>query len=132
MRALVTRLGSDGRREKVLVTDWPEFEAPVGNQIRTQTICTAITNGTERNDLLSGNYALPAEELPAIRGYQNVGRVIAVSPAVSALCVGDLVYVGSTRGVGDRYVGHVEFVVIAEDGLLVKLPDGVNPIHVLH
>jgi hypothetical protein len=38
MRALVTRLGSDGRREKVLVTDWPEFEALVGNQIRTQTI----------------------------------------------------------------------------------------------
>ena len=129
MRALVTRLGSDGRREKVLVTDWPEFEAPVGNQIRTQTICTAITNGTERNDLLSGNYALPAEELPAIRGYQNVGRVIAVGPAVSALCVGDLVYVGSQRGAGRRYAGHVEFVVIAEDGLLVKLPDGVDPIH---
>ena len=72
MRALVTRLGSDGRREKVLVTDWPEFEALVGNQIRTQTICTAITNGTERNDLLRGNYALPAEELPTIRGYQHV------------------------------------------------------------
>ena len=57
MRALVTRLRADGHREKGLVTDWPEFEAPVGNQIKTQTVYTGITNGTERNDLLGGNYA---------------------------------------------------------------------------
>ena len=129
MRALVTRLRADGQREKGLVTDWPEFEAPVGNQIKTQTVYTGITNGTERNDLLGGNYALPQDELPGILGYQNVGKVIAVGTEVSELSVGDLVYIGSARGAGDRVVGHVEFVVIAEDELLIKLPENVDPIH---
>ena len=89
MRAIVTRpmadkTDADGRplREKVLVDDWPEPEGPSGNEIKTQTICTGVTNGTERNDLIRGNYAHPDEALPAGWGYQNVGRVIEVGPDV--------------------------------------------------
>ena len=36
MRALVTRLRADDkRREKVLVTDWPEPKGPTGKQVKT-------------------------------------------------------------------------------------------------
>ncbi len=120
MRALVTRLLPDRRREKVLVEDRPEPPEPVGNQVKTQTVYSGITNGTERNDLLGGNYANPDEALPAGWGYQNVGRVIAVGPEATTLQVGDLVYLSAD---------HVEQVVIPENGLLVKLPDAVDPQH---
>ena len=69
MRALVTRLRPDGTREKVLVTDWPEPEGPTGKQIKTQTIYSGITNGTEYNDLVGGNYAYPDDALPAGWGW---------------------------------------------------------------
>jgi len=65
MRAIVTRLMPDRRREKVLVTDWPEPKGPTGNQVKTRTLYSGITNGTERNDLIRGNYAHPDEALPA-------------------------------------------------------------------
>lgn len=118
MRALVTRLQSDGRREKVLVHDWPEPDAPTGNQVKVRTIYTGITNGTERNDLIGGNYAAPDDQLPVSYGYQNVGQVIEVGPDVGTLKVGDLIYSSH---------GHHEFTVVPEDWLLVKLPDDVEP-----
>src|SRR4051794_19418437 len=76
MRALVTRLLPDRRREKVLVQDWPEPAGPAGNEVKTRTLYSGVTNGTERNDLIRGNYAHPDEVLPAGWGYQNVGQVI--------------------------------------------------------
>ena len=88
MKALVTRLRRDSTREKVLVTDWPVPEGPTGNEIMTKTICSGVTNGTERNDLMSGNYANRDEDLPKGWGYQNVGKVIEVGPDVSELQVG--------------------------------------------
>jgi 2-desacetyl-2-hydroxyethyl bacteriochlorophyllide A dehydrogenase len=118
MRALVTRLLPDRRREKVLVTDSPDPPAPVGNQVRTQTVYSGVTNGTERNDLLGGNYAHADEDLPAGWGYQNVGRVIERGPDVRHIEVGDLLYMSAD---------HVEYVVIPEDGLLAKLPPSVEP-----
>jgi 2-desacetyl-2-hydroxyethyl bacteriochlorophyllide A dehydrogenase len=120
MRALVTRLLPDRRREKVLVQDWPAPPAPVGNQVRTRTLYSGVTNGTERNDLLGGNYAHRDEDLPAGWGYQNVGRVVEVGPAVRTLAVGDVLYLSAD---------HVDEVVMAEDGLLVKLPPEVDPTH---
>lgn len=67
MRALVTRLngGTDKPREKVLVEDWPETESPVRNQVSIRTRYSGITNGTERNDLIGGNYAHTDDTLPA-------------------------------------------------------------------
>jgi 2-desacetyl-2-hydroxyethyl bacteriochlorophyllide A dehydrogenase len=121
LRALVTRLTGDGRRrEKVLVADWPEPDAPVGNEIKTQTIYSGVTNGSERNDLIGGNYATPDDALPRGWGYQNVGRVVACGPAVQELRPGDVVYLSK---------GHLEYVVASEDGLLVKLPPEVDPTH---
>ena len=125
MRAIVTRLmadktDADGRplREKVLVNDWPEPEGPSGNEIKTQTICTGVTNGTERNDLIRGNYAHPDEALPAGWGYQNVGRVVEVGPDVKKLKVGDVLFMSAD---------HMEYVVMPEAGLLLKLPDIIDP-----
>ena len=121
MRALVVRKKDAQTREKVFIDDWPAPDAPVGNQVKIQTLYTGITNGTERNQLLKGNYAPPDERLPIVTGYQTVGRVIETGPETVCLQVGDLIFVGGHTG------GHLEFVVVAEDDLLVKLPDSVDP-----
>ena len=106
------------RRQKVLVHDWPEPEDPTGNEVKTETIYSGITNGTERNQLIGGNYAPKDEQLPTGgNGYQNVGRVIEVGPDVSGLQVGDVLYMSAI---------HAEYVVIAEDDLLIKLPDSIE------
>ncbi len=117
MRALVTRMRPDGRREKLLVHDWPDAPHPAGNQVRTRTLYSGITNGTERNDLLGGNYATPDDRLPAGWGYQNVGEVIECGPDCRRLAVGDVIYSSA---------GHDEFTTVAEDWLLVKLPPEID------
>jgi len=120
MKAIVTRLRPDRRREKVLVDGRPDPKGPTGRQIKTRTLYSGVTNGTERNDLLGGNYAQRDEDLPAGFGYQNVGRIIEVGPDVRSLKVGDTVYLGQD---------HVEYCVAEEDGLLVPLPPEVDPTH---
>ena len=118
MRTLSIQGLPDKRRQKVLVHDWPEPEGPVGNEVKTETIYSGITNGTERNQLIGGNYAPKDEQLPTGgNGYQNVGRVIEVGPDVSELQVGDVLYMSAI---------HAEYVVIAEDDLLIKLPDSID------
>jgi 2-desacetyl-2-hydroxyethyl bacteriochlorophyllide A dehydrogenase len=102
------------------VADWPEPEGPVGNQVKAQTIYSGVTNGTERNDLTGGNYATPDEKLPAGWGYQNVGRVVETGPDVKDLEVGDVLYMSRD---------HMEYAVIEEDGLLVKLPPEIDLVH---
>ena len=120
MRAIVTRLTPEKRREKALVTDWPDLEVSNGNQVKTQTIYTGITNGTERNGLLGGNYASKDEDLPNIYGYQNVGKVVEVGPDVKDLKIGDVLYTSSY---------HTEYAVMPEDGLLIVLPPEVDHKH---
>jgi len=120
MRALLMQLMADGRREKVLKTDCPEPSAPEGNQFKIRTLFSGITNGTERNNLLRGNYSMPDAALPYGYGYQNVGRVIEVGPDCKKSQVGDLVYTSQD---------HREFLMEVEDGLLIKLPDSVDPKH---
>ena len=118
MRALVIKLLPDKRREKTLVTGWKEPSAPKGNEVLCEAVWTGLTNGTERNQLIGGNYAPSDENLPSGGGYQNVGRVIETGPDVSQLQVGDLIYAS---------VDHVERFTISENGLLLKLPDDVDP-----
>ena len=120
MRALVARVRPDGQREQVLVEDWPEPGRPIGNEVKTQTIYSGITNGTERNNLIGGNYALADECLPRSIGYQNVGRVVEPGPDVKELKVGDVLYMS---------VPHEELAVKPEDSLLIKLPPDVDPQH---
>ncbi len=120
MRALVVKRKDGQTREKVFVNDWPQPQAPLANQVRIQTLYSGITNGTERNQLLKGNYAPPDAKLPQPYGYQTVGRILDAGPDVSHLTVGDLVFVGAQTG------GHLEYIVAAEDDLLVRLPDSVD------
>lgn len=120
MRALVTRLLPDKRREKVLVHNWPEPPKPVANQVMVRALYTGITNGTERNDLMRGNYSHPDEALPATWGYQNVGEVVAAGPDCRILAVGDVVYSSAD---------HVEYATFPEDWLLTKLPAGLDRHH---
>ena len=118
MRTLSIQGLPDKRRQKVLIHDWPEPEGPTGNEVKTETIYSGITNGTERNQLIGGNYAPKDEQLPTGgNGYQNVGRVIEVGPDVKELQVGDVLYMSAI---------HAEYVVMAEDDLLIKLPDSVD------
>ncbi|MEO2004293.1 MAG: zinc-binding alcohol dehydrogenase [Candidatus Poribacteria bacterium] len=120
MRALVTMLRDDGLREKRLVDDWPEPDSPTGSQVRTRVLFSGVTNGTERNDLIGGNYARPTDALPGGCGYQNVGEVIEIGPDVEDLAVGDLLCMSQD---------HLEFCLENEDGLHIKLPDDVEPEH---
>ena len=118
MKALVIKLLPDKQREKSLVYDWKEPPSPVRNEVLCKTVCTGLTNGTERNQLIGGNYAPSDENLPSGGGYQNVGRVIETGPDVAHLQVGDLIYAS---------VDHVEKFTIAENGLLLRLPEDVDP-----
>ena len=118
MRTLSIQGLPDKRRQKVLIHDGPEPEGPTGNEVKTETIYSGITNGTERNQLIGGNYAPKDEQLPTSGGgYQNVGRVIEVGPDVSGLQVGDVLYMSAA---------HSEYIVMAADDLLIKLPDSIN------
>lgn len=118
MRSLSIQGLPDKTRQKVLVHDWDPPEGPTGNEVKTETIYSGITNGTERNQLIGGNYAPKDEQLPTGgNGYQNVGRVIEVGPDVIELRVGDVLYMSAI---------HAEYVVMAEDDLLIKLPDSID------
>ena len=118
MRTLSIQGLPDNRRQKVLIHDGSEPEGPTGNEVKTETIYSGITNGTERNQLIGGNYAPKDEQLPTSGGgYQNVGRVIEVGPDVSELQVGDVLYMSAA---------HSEYIVMAEDDLLIKLPDSID------
>ena len=57
MRALVVKPLPDKRREKVVATDWKEPAPPIGNEVLCQALFTGLTNGTERNQLIGGNYS---------------------------------------------------------------------------
>ena len=118
MRSLSLQGLPDRRRQKVLVPDWPDPEGPAGNEVKTRTIYTGVTNGTERNQLTGGNYAPADSELPTGgNGYQNVGEVIEVGPDACELKIGDVLYMSAV---------HAEYAVMPEDGLLVKLPDSMD------
>ena len=118
MRALVVKPLPDKRREKVVATDWKEPAPPIGNEVLCQALFTGLTNGTERNQLIGGNYSTSEDHLPVSDGYQNVGRVIETGPDVTKLQIDDLIYAS---------VNHVERFTIREDGLLLKLPVDVEP-----
>ncbi len=120
MRAIVLRTRDDKVREKVLVPDWPDPPPPHTNQVKIKTLYSGITNGTERNQLHKGNYAPGDRLLPMPTGYQTVGRVIETGSDAQSLQVDDLIFVGKSTG------GHLEYIVVAEDDLLIKLPDEVD------
>ena len=118
MKVLATQLLDDGRRKKSILENLEqEPGSPAANQIKTKTLFTGVTNGTERNDLIGGNYAHPDEALPATWGYQNVGEVIEVGSDVTKLQHGDMIF---------SSCGHSEYTLFDEDFLYCKIPDSVE------
>ena len=88
-------------------------------RVLCRTLYTGLTNGTERNCLLGGNYC---GGWPTRPGYQNVGRVIAVGDGAEGFAEGDLLFTGDFRL-------HQAYFNTDPKGLVIKLPDAVNPLH---
>jgi|GEM_PF-248672 len=98
---------------------------PFGDdQILIRTQYSGLTNGTERNLLVGGNYG---GNYPVSFGYQNVGEVVAIGDkATTSLRIGDRVFSGN-------FQGHLEYFTVrgsyADDdsqNWVVKLPDRVK------
>lgn len=83
-----------------------------------QTVYSGLSNGTERNKLMGGNYG---GEYPDRLGYQLVSRVVQCGADVDDFHVGDLVFSGKNSG-------HVEYHVAKESDLLVKVPEDISPV----
>lgn len=81
-----------------------------------QTLYSGLTNGTERNVLMGGNYG---GRWPGRCAYQLVSRVIEVGAEITRFTVGDIVYTGT-------FPGHVPFHLARESDLIIKLPDGFD------
>ena len=101
------------RQGEVAFAEVPEPACPEGG-IKLRSRFTALSNGTERNQMLGRNYN-QARRFPFTPGYQAVSEVVAVAPGVTRFAPGDLVLSG-TSGT------HAEFHVAAEDALLAPLP----------
>lgn len=118
MKVLATHLGADGLREKFLIENWPDPEGVKPGCFLTKTLHTGVTNGSERNDLIGGNYSSPDEKLPWPWGYQNVGEVVEVGEGVDDVAVGDVVYLSADHG--DCALFDTAWK------LYVKVPDSVD------
>ncbi|NKB66671.1 MAG: zinc-binding dehydrogenase [Candidatus Latescibacteria bacterium] len=98
-----------------------ELDTPVcpPGGVLCQTLYSGLTNGTERNVMMAGNYG---GDFPQATGYQNVGRVLAVAPGVEGYAVGDLLFSG-------EHLHHRQYFATpaADDSLVVKLPPAVEP-----
>jgi len=82
-----------------------------------KTLYSGMTNGTERNVLMGGNYG---GTFPTKCAYQLVSEVVERGAEITGFNVGDIVYTGT-------FPGHVEYHLAKENDLMIKLPDGVDP-----
>lgn len=106
MRAVV--FSEKGRIELV---DQPRPECEP-DSVLLRTVFSGVTNGTERNVLLGGNYGA---SFPAKVGYQLVSEVVECGGETTDLKAGDIVYTGTFRG-------HVGYHLAKQTDLMVKLP----------
>lgn len=86
-----------------------------------QTLFTGLTNGTERNTLMGGNYS---RGWPGRAGYQSVGRVLAVGAGVAGFAEGDVVFHGDFQQHRQYFAGPA-----GEQDLILKLPKRAHPQH---
>lgn len=89
--------------------------------VLAKTIFTGLTNGSERNILMGGNYS---SGWPARAGYQNVGRVLAVGFGTTGFAEGDIVFQGNFQQHCQYFAGPA-----GPADLTIKLPNEVNPQH---
>ena len=92
---------------------------PEPGKLFCETLFTGLTNGTERNVLMGGNYS---SGWPSRCGYQNVGRVIEVGTGAEGWSKGDLLFSGD-------FCQHVAFFNADPKGLVVKLTEQIEPKH---
>ncbi len=107
-------------RGKMEIQELPFPECEPG-MILCESIYTGLTNGTERNALVGGNYG---RSWPARPGYQNVGKVITVGEGVQDLKGGDVIYAGQHRRHSDFFTAPA-----LENDLVVKLPETIDRKH---
>ncbi len=103
-------------RAELIDEDTPRCEP---GRVLCQTLFTGLTNGTERNTLMGGNYS---RGWPGRAGYQNVGRVLAVGAGVSGFAEGDVVFHGDFQQHRQYFAGPA-----GADDLILKLPAGLDP-----
>ncbi len=103
-----------GKGLAVLQEEPPPTCAP--DTVLLKTLYSGLTNGTERNVLLGGNYG---GTFPARCGYQLVSRVVEVGEQITQFQEGDVVFTGT-------FSGHVEFHTAQETDLILKLPPGLD------
>ena len=104
-----------------------EEDAPTcrPGHILCETIYSGLTNGTERNVLMGGNYC---GGWPGRCGYQNAGRVLEVGDGVRAYRDGDLVFSGQFSQHVERFAVEVSEPE-ADRSLVIKLPKSIEPTH---
>jgi 2-desacetyl-2-hydroxyethyl bacteriochlorophyllide A dehydrogenase len=83
-----------------------------------RTLYSGLSNGTERNFLVGGNYGA-GRPYPKRIAYQQVSEVVACGDKITRFKPGDVVFVGKS-------LGHVEYRVAGESDLVTKLPDGFD------
>ncbi len=103
------------------VAELIDEETPLceADSILCQTLYSGLSNGTERNVLIGGNYG---GSWPNRCGYQNVGRIIEVGSDVQGYAAGELVFCAD-------YPQHRQiFTAKTNDwNLLVKIPGSLDP-----
>jgi threonine dehydrogenase-like Zn-dependent dehydrogenase len=82
-----------------------------------QNIFSGISNGSERNILMQGNYWIG--RWPDWLNYQPVARVVETGKNIKKYKIGDVLFVGGT------FPGHMQYHLATEDesNLIVKIPD---------
>jgi 2-desacetyl-2-hydroxyethyl bacteriochlorophyllide A dehydrogenase len=83
--------------------------------ILCKTLYSGISNGTERNLLIGGNYS--GGTWPNRIGYQLVGEVIQTGQKIKSFQKGDILFSAG-------FHGHVEYFTVKENDLIIKLPSG--------
>jgi NADPH:quinone reductase-like Zn-dependent oxidoreductase len=82
-----------------------------------KTLYSGLSNGTERNKLMGGNYS--RGKWPDRIGYQHVSQVVECGGKIQNFKEGDIVFTGT-------YPGHVPYHLAKESDLITKLPDTLD------
>ena len=83
-----------------------------------KVLYSGVSNGTERSFLMDGNYGA-GWPFPKRIAYQHVSEVIEVGSQIACFQVGDVVFSAT-------YPGHVEYHLLKESDLVIKLPQGFD------
>lgn len=92
---------------------------PTADALLLRTLYSGISNGTERNQMLAGNYNARADFPFRQAGYQTVSEVVDIGSAVTSFAVGDKVVTGT-------FGTHCAYHLAKETDLVTRLPAGFD------